>query len=665
VGVEVLTAGAVARRLGIAVTTLRTWHQRYGLGPSHHVPGRHRRYTPEDMDRLQVMRRLTAQGVAPAEAAAWARRVPMPTEVSGPVQPDPRPDGNDFPTASENPGHRPTSSANQAHDATSAAPSQDGRGLGDDHPTWASPGDIDPSPPETSHPGPNPTQTSDALFGAEDAGAAPTPTSDPAPSPDRIGDAHPERLRDNEAGLAPARDSDARSAPTQTSSANPTSARISDTEHPHNGNTTPTPAQTSDTDPEHPGNGNVSAAPTHTGYANPGHPLTSNVSATPTATGDADTEHARNSDTDPAHPHVDGPRSVPTRTGDTTPTHPRNSDVGPTQPRTNDPDPTAPRSDNAGTEPTRASDADVAYPHNSGVDPAWRHQGGAADSMGGAERLGPAQLGDAASAQAREHHAGGELPPATAEATFTRPGDPRSARLPAVDMAWPEQTGRLSVARDGGGLALHAGRAGPAARGFARAAMRLDGPAVRDILEMIITDRGVVPAWEEVIMPVLVGIGERYAATHRFIEVEHLISRGITEVLGAVTRPPSTLLPRVLLAAADEEQHTLPLEALAAALAQAGVPSRFLGARLPPRALSDAVTRTGPAAVVLWSQMPSTGDPAQWVHLLSGPHRPVLAAAAGPGWPVAKLPEGVTVLGSLAEAVRLVSMAALPAERAN
>src|SRR3954454_7563471 len=76
-----LTAGAVARRLGVAVTTLRTWHQRYGLGPSHHVPGQHRRYTPEDMERLEVMRRLTAQGVAPAEAAAWARRVPIPIDL--------------------------------------------------------------------------------------------------------------------------------------------------------------------------------------------------------------------------------------------------------------------------------------------------------------------------------------------------------------------------------------------------------------------------------------------------------------------------------------------------------------------------------------------------------------------------------------------------------
>nr|BFE66710.1 hypothetical protein GCM10020092_000110 [Actinoplanes digitatis] len=81
---EALTAGAVARRLGVAVTTLRTWHQRYGLGPSHHVPGHHRRYTPEDMARLQVMRRLTARGVTPAEAAAWARHAPVSIDVAAP-----------------------------------------------------------------------------------------------------------------------------------------------------------------------------------------------------------------------------------------------------------------------------------------------------------------------------------------------------------------------------------------------------------------------------------------------------------------------------------------------------------------------------------------------------------------------------------------------------
>jgi transposase-like protein len=320
---EALTAGAVARRLGVAVTTLRTWHQRYGLGPSQHVPGQHRRYTPQDVERLQVMRRLTAQGVTPAEAAAWARRVPMPQE---PV--------------------------------TATAPV-----------------------------------------------------------------------------LAPA-------APSETP-----------------------PSET--------------------------------------------------------------------------------------------------------------------------------------------------------------------LPP----------------RDPAVTY------------RDGGGHSIPVGRAGPAARGLARAAIRLDAAALRDIIEMTIANRGVVRAWDEVIMPVLIGIGERYEATLRYVEVEHLLSRSVTEAFSMVPRPASSAGPKVLLAAADEEQHTLPLEALAAALAEGGVPSRLLGARVPPRALQAAVARTGPVAVAVWSQSLETGDPEQLSGLLSGPNRPFLVAVAGPGWTKHGLPDEVVLLTDLSDAVRVLAAA--------
>ncbi|HKT04416.1 MAG TPA: MerR family transcriptional regulator, partial [Rugosimonospora sp.] len=66
------SAGEVARRLGVAVTTLRTWHQRYGLGPSRHAPGEHRRYSEQDLARLNVMVRRTAQGIPAAEAARIA-----------------------------------------------------------------------------------------------------------------------------------------------------------------------------------------------------------------------------------------------------------------------------------------------------------------------------------------------------------------------------------------------------------------------------------------------------------------------------------------------------------------------------------------------------------------------------------------------------------------
>ncbi|SNY63730.1 MerR family transcriptional regulator [Paractinoplanes atraurantiacus] len=232
---------------------------------------------------------------------------------------------------------------------------------------------------------------------------------------------------------------------------------------------------------------------------------------------------------------------------------------------------------------------------------------------------------------------------------------------PAEAAAWAVSAASAPPApshRDGGGQAIPLGAASPAARGLARAAMRLDAPAMRDILEVAIAQDGVVEAWNHVAMPVLIGIGERYEATRRFVEVEHLISRTVTEVLGAVPRPPAAdQPPRILLAAADEEQHTLPLEALAAALAEVGVPSRLLGPRVPMDALADAIARTGPTVVVLWSQTPSTGDPDQLLRVLHSAHPPLLTVAAGPGWPH-ELPAGVAQLTDLTSAVETLTAAA-------
>ncbi|MBU6311803.1 MAG: MerR family transcriptional regulator [Actinomycetales bacterium] len=76
-----LTVAAVARRLGVAPATLRTWDRRYGLGPSQHSAGAHRRYSSADVERLERMRRYVLSGVAPAEAARAAL-------TEGEVEPD-------------------------------------------------------------------------------------------------------------------------------------------------------------------------------------------------------------------------------------------------------------------------------------------------------------------------------------------------------------------------------------------------------------------------------------------------------------------------------------------------------------------------------------------------------------------------------------------------
>lgn len=67
-----LTTGAVARLLGVAPTTLRSWERRYGIGPAEREGGRHRRWTPTDIELLVRMCDFTSAGLPPAEAARAA-----------------------------------------------------------------------------------------------------------------------------------------------------------------------------------------------------------------------------------------------------------------------------------------------------------------------------------------------------------------------------------------------------------------------------------------------------------------------------------------------------------------------------------------------------------------------------------------------------------------
>jgi transposase-like protein len=86
-----LPVAAVARRLGVAPATLRTWDRRYGIGPRGHTTGRHRRYGPEDIARLELMQQELLRGATPAEAASYALRTSAPVfedvEVVAPRQP--------------------------------------------------------------------------------------------------------------------------------------------------------------------------------------------------------------------------------------------------------------------------------------------------------------------------------------------------------------------------------------------------------------------------------------------------------------------------------------------------------------------------------------------------------------------------------------------------
>ena len=80
-----LSVAAVARKLGVAPATLRTWDRRYGIGPTDHAPGRHRRYNDDDVTRLELMRYALLHGATPAAAATYAL-------TALPAHPEPIPD---------------------------------------------------------------------------------------------------------------------------------------------------------------------------------------------------------------------------------------------------------------------------------------------------------------------------------------------------------------------------------------------------------------------------------------------------------------------------------------------------------------------------------------------------------------------------------------------
>ncbi len=81
------TVGSVAKLLGLPVATLRSWNQRYGLGPQRHRPGRHRHYTTEDLAVVTRMVELVRAGASPVSAARAAKTVLGPAPPLGDVEP--------------------------------------------------------------------------------------------------------------------------------------------------------------------------------------------------------------------------------------------------------------------------------------------------------------------------------------------------------------------------------------------------------------------------------------------------------------------------------------------------------------------------------------------------------------------------------------------------
>ncbi|MFF8398161.1 MerR family transcriptional regulator [Streptomyces sp. NPDC016172] len=268
------------------------------------------------------------------------------------------------------------------------------------------------------------------------------------------------------------------------------------------------------------------------------------------------------------------------------------------------------------------------------------------------------------------------IPPAEAARTVLGEATPQAAPTGRAAQAPPEATpGRWTTdasrppspppparARSRAGSGLRLGDVRQECKGIARAALRLDAAALDELLEAAIVEHGLVAAWTEVIMPTLQAVGRKWESSgEKYVEVEHFLSWHVSGALRRGAPPAASDGPgaTTVLACVPGENHTLPLEVLAAALAERGLPVRMFGGALPVESLVTAVRRTGPAAVGLWAQSRTTASRPLAQHVAAmewgvrGARRKPVVLTIGPGW------TGRTIAGlprptGLAEAVALL-----------
>lgn len=226
-----------------------------------------------------------------------------------------------------------------------------------------------------------------------------------------------------------------------------------------------------------------------------------------------------------------------------------------------------------------------------------------------------------------------------------------------VTLSTREEAAQVSTRVPGGGgnvVPTHGAHA--SARGLARAATALDSHGCQELIARGIESDGVIVTWNQLIVPVLRGVGERWQSSGKGIEIEHVLSAAVQSALSAVVARTTMFVNSrpILLVGANNERHQLPLWAVAATSAERNIRTLMLGQGMPVDALAEAITKTGPAGVFIWSQI----GPTELAELDALPvTRPaVKLIAGGPGW-VGEPSRRVTPIHNLEGAVKAIEQA--------
>jgi len=270
------------------------------------------------------------------------------------------------------------------------------------------------------------------------------------------------------------------------------------------------------------------------------------------------------------------------------------------------------------------------------------------DYMSSLVRSGISPAQSAAAALAREFTLGQADEPGSV-------GNVGVAGVVSVSAEHTKESPNGSLGRSGGGNVVATPGGDRRTRGLAKSASALDQVACASIICESVREMGVIATWNEVLLPVLKSIGEMWELRQCGIEVEHVLSTAIQAEFSrfasdAVTNP---MRGTVVLGSMSGDEHQLALWAVGAGLAEQGIRFMHLGGGIPLESVGDVISRTGPRAVFLWSQVRDTADSRRLAELPSLRPNPRIVIG-GPGW-MNTPPAGVHVAASLQAAVALIS----------
>jgi MerR family transcriptional regulator, light-induced transcriptional regulator len=182
------------------------------------------------------------------------------------------------------------------------------------------------------------------------------------------------------------------------------------------------------------------------------------------------------------------------------------------------------------------------------------------------------------------------------------------------------------------------------------AAFELDVDRAGQLIDRHLRHYGVLDTWNQLVRPAFAAIETQQDEGVGCIDVEHALSWTVARSLQRLPLTPPDGSASIILACTEKETHTLPLEALRAALGERDRTALMLGAAVPPAALLDALGRQAQrVTVVLWAQTRKTADVEMVTDLVAARAHVMVG---GPGWESTTLPRATVRIGSLSEALR-------------